>query len=170
MTKLVAPIVLLLCSFTFIPLDWVVTKIDNKLSLELPAKPDKEKSGTTIVYSIDNDGCVFIVTVSPLPASLKLPDDPEKNSKFLDGVLDGGLKATNPDEVEKKDVTTTNAYGKEASYIGTFPGTEARMKATKRILLVDHTLYVFDFWIVDEEYANAPSDKEKFFNSIKVSQ
>jgi hypothetical protein len=85
-------------------------------------------------------------------------------------VLTGNLKSTNPEEVETKDIMIGGFHGKEATYVGTFPGADARLKAVKQILLVDKTFYVFDFWILDEEYADSASDKEKFFSSIKIAQ
>jgi hypothetical protein len=170
MKKLIFPVLLiLLCSFAIVE-EWITAKIDSKVSLNLPKKPDKEKSGSSVIYSSDNDGCIFLVTVSPLPGKIALPTEPEKISKFLDGVLNGNLKSTNPEDVETKDVMNGSFQGKESSYVGTFPGTESRLKAVKQVLLVDRTLYVFDFWILDEEYADSAADKEKFFSSIKITQ
>jgi hypothetical protein len=170
MKKLIYPVVLIfLCSFAVVD-EWFTAKIDSKVSLDLPKKPDKEKSGSSVIYSSDNEGCVFLVTVSPLPGKVVLPTEPEKISNFLNGLLMGNLKSTKPEDVEAKDVMNGSFHGKEASYVGTFPGTDARLKAAKQILLVDKTVYVFDFWILDEAYADSASDKEKFFSSIKITQ
>ena len=162
-------LLILLCSFTGVD-EWVTAKIDSKLSLALPKKPEKQKVGAAVVYSSDTDGCLFLITVSQLPAKIAVPTEPEKLSKFLEGVINGNLKDTSPEDVKLKDITNGTLAGKEASYTGIFPGTESRLNATKQILLVDKTLYIFDFWIADEEYADSASDKEKFFSSIKIAQ
>jgi hypothetical protein len=170
MKKLIYPVVLiLLCSFAVVD-EWITAKIDSKVSLNFPKKPEKEKSGASVIYSSDNDGCIFLVTVSPLPGKVALPTEPEKISNFLDGVLNGNLKSTNPEGVETKNVMNGSFHGREASYVGTFPGTDARLKAVKQILLVDKTFYIVDFWIIDEAYADSASDKEKFFSSIKITE
>jgi hypothetical protein len=161
---------LILCNSFAYAQEWVTNTIDKKVSVEMPRKADKEKSGAAVIFVGDNDGCAFIVTVSPLPGKVQVPAEEEKASKFLDGILDGSLKDNKPKDLEKGDFTIGNVKGKSASFRGNFPGTEIEGKATRRVICVLGTVYIFDFWLADEEYAAAKSDEEKFFSSIKIAQ
>lgn len=161
---------LILCAPFAYAQEWVTNTIDKKVSVDMPRKADKEKSGGAVIFVGDNDGCAFIATVSPLPGKLQIPAEEEKASKFLDGILDGALKENKPKDVEKKDFTIGNVKGRSASFRGYFPGTEVEAKATKLAICVAGNIYMFDFWLADEAYAAAASDEEKFFSSIKIAQ
>jgi hypothetical protein len=161
---------LILCTSIAYAQEWVTNPIDKKVSVDMPRKADKEKSGAAVIFVGDNDGCAFIVTVSPLPGKVQIPAEDEKASKFLDGILDGALKDNKPKGVEKKDFAIGNVKGRSASFRGYFPGTEVEAKATKRVVCVAGNVYIFEFWLADEAYAGATNDEEKFFSSIEIAQ
>lgn len=161
---------LILCTSFAYAQEWVTNNIDKKVSVDMPRKADKEKSGGAVIFVGDNEACAFIATVSPLPGKMQIPAEEEKASKFFDGILDGAMKDNKPQDVVKKDFAIGNVKGRSASFRGYFPGTEVEAKATKLAIGVAGNVYIFDFWLADEAYAGATSDEQKFFSSIKIAQ
>lgn len=152
--------------------DWVSARIDKIVSVSFPVKPEKEKSAGSIVLTSDNEHCVFMVTAAELlPEGIPLENiTDEQEDKFLNGVLNGSLKAfEGKEDAERKRFTINNIRGIEMSYTGNFPTTEIKMKSYKRVFRIDRTVYAFDCWIIESENEGALSDKEKFFNSVTAT-
>lgn len=166
------PVYILLVAFSWLTTgddQWVPTRVDKVVSVRFPGKPDKEKSARSIVFTSDNDNCVFMVTAAELiPASVEVKDvSQEQEDKFLTGVLNGSLRAyEGKEDGERKDFTINNVQGKEMSYIANFPTTDIKMKSYKRVFRIGRTVYALDCWIIESETEEALADKDKFFNSV----
>lgn len=99
--------------------NWILARVDKIVSVSFPAKPEKEKAAKSIVFTSDNDNCLFMVTAAELiPAGVMLDDiTSEQEDKFLDGVLSGSLKAyQGKEETERKTFNVGNILGKEMSF------------------------------------------------------
>ncbi|MBB3125304.1 hypothetical protein FHS04_002860 [Mesoflavibacter sabulilitoris] len=158
-------IVILLISNLSFSQEWSKTRLNNLASIEFPNTPDKTNKNGGVYYSTSDDIGVYVVVIK----NIGKPEMTESGlPEFYEGVTSGTLAATEGDLLEKSEFQLDGIKGVEISYLANYNPQLPNLRY-RRMLVVNNNLISFEFWTFEENEELASKNKDKFFNSIDVS-
>ena len=145
--------------------EWAKTELADFASIEFPIAPVKTNTNGGIDYSASDDIGVYRVMIydlgNPRITESGLPE-------FYEGVISGAMEAANGEMLEKKEFKLNGIIGVEITYIANSNPQLPNLRY-KRMLVANNNLINYEFWTYKENEQLAITNKDKFFDSITIS-
>lgn len=144
---------------------WIKTQIIPLVLVEFPSEVDKEVNGQFEIWGSENEKCYFMVVTMPMPEKYT-----KDINRCLENTLRGSLDAAKAKLISKKDLKMGEILAKDVIYQYRNPTTGKLMTRSKRIFLLDNTLFSLECWYKVENDNSCEVDKNLFFNSVKIKK
>ena len=118
-----------------------------------------------VYYSTSDDYGVYLVMIRNM-GNQKISES--ELPQFYEGFMDGALKSVNGELLKQNEFNTNGIIGNEMVYLANSNPQLPNLRY-KRVILKNNNLISYEFWTFEESEQIASKNKEKFFNSISVS-
>lgn len=157
-------------TFTSVPDNWKLARLQDKVSVKLPSLPALEKGEGIQGYQVFNGRAAFVATV----AGLMVPADQKITSYdarvILMGAEHGAVQNAGGELISASEFKIGEISGRELTFKTTDTASGATMLHHLRIFILGRELYSFHCWYPAEGEEAAVHDKESFFNSIQIEK
>ncbi|MGC4034777.1 MAG: hypothetical protein QM764_02375 [Chitinophagaceae bacterium] len=143
-------------------------KLSDIASIEFPGKPSYVDTLGQQVLNYTNDSGVYTVIVSDYSFGRSIKIRPGKLNIVYSGFLDGMMKTSGDSLIFKKKININSLEGIEVEFI-TSSNPDYQYKRFMRMLFVNNKIYNYSFWVSSSLAEQTAMDREKFFNSFKLS-
>jgi hypothetical protein len=138
------------------------------VTVDFPRQPEIQDVGNFKVFQIVDSGYIVNVAMNDMTQNEKFKVKRDEIGEFYRGAINGALDAaTNSKLLDETKIEIDGIEGREIKYTKDFNGV-SDIHVTKRILLVDKVVFIFDVW--DLTGKGQEDLIEKFFKSISVTQ
>jgi len=158
-------IVLLLITNLSFAQDWTKTELNDFSSIEFPVAPEKTVQNGDIYYSTSDNYGVYLVMIRNM-GNQKVSES--ELPQFYEGFLNGALKSINGELIKQNEFNTNGIIGNEMVYLANSNPQLPNLRH-KRVILKNNNLISYEFWTFEESEQLASKNKEKFFNSISLT-
>ncbi|PIB29206.1 hypothetical protein BFP78_15520 [Gaetbulibacter sp. 5U11] len=145
--------------------EWTKTELNDYSSIEFPIAPEKTVQNGDVYYSTSDDYGVYLVMIRNM-GNQKISES--ELPQFYEGFMDGALKSVNGELLKQNEFNTNGIIGNEMVYLANSNPQLPNLRY-KRVILKNNNLISYEFWTFEESEQIASKNKEKFFNSISVS-
>ncbi|MEL4309088.1 hypothetical protein [Joostella sp. CR20] len=145
--------------------EWTKTELNVFSSIEFPVAPEKTAQNGDIYYSTSDDYGVYLVMIRNM-GNQKISES--ELPQFYEGFLYGVLKSVNGELIKQNEFNTNGIIGNEMVYLANSNPQLPNLRH-KRVILKNNNLISYEFWTFEESEQLASKNKERFFNSIAVS-
>ena len=145
--------------------EWSKTELNVFSSIEFPVAPEKTMQNGDIYYSTSDDYSVYLVMIRNM-GNQKISES--ELPQFYEGFMDGTLKSVNGELIKQNQFNTNGIIGNEMVYFANSNPQLPNLRH-KRVIVKNNNLISYEFWTFQESEQLASKNKEKFFNSIAVS-
>jgi hypothetical protein len=157
----------MLCSLQSWGQTWVTISLNPRVRADFPSQPEIQKAGNVKIFQILDSAYIINVATNDMTQNEKFKVRPEQIGVFYKGVIKGALDAaTNSKLLDEKKIEIDGLEAREIKYTKDFNGMIG-MHVTKRILLLDKVIFIFDVWDLTGKGQEALT--EKLFKSISVT-
>ncbi|MBS4036470.1 MAG: hypothetical protein KGZ85_18555 [Ignavibacterium sp.] len=155
--------------YLFSQQDWINYNIEDYISINLPTEPIVFDTLGTTTISSETDSYIILITKmnNNSKVNAKISSEDELN-KFYEGVVNGYLKSTKGELVDKNLSKIANL--RSVSYsIRLTRGDENRLYFIHSIFIED-CMYTFQFLQLEIDDEELKETRDIFFNSINISK
>lgn len=149
--------------------DWINYNIEDYISIKLPTEPVVFDTLGTTTISSETD--YYIIVLSKMSNNSKVNvriSSEDELAKFYEGVVNGYLKSTKGELVDK--ILSKIANLKTVNYsIRLVRENENRIYFIQSVF-VKNCMYTFQFLQLEDDNKELKETRDKFFNSIIISQ
>ncbi len=159
-------IILLLITNLSFSQEWSKIQLNDFLSVEFPNVHEKSEFNGDIYYSTSDDNGVYVVMIKNLN-NQKMSES--ELLQFYQGFMNGALESADGELIEQNEFHLNGLKGYEMVY---FVNSNPQLPNLrhKRILVANNNLISYEFWTYEEIKQLASTSKDKFFNSIIISE
>jgi hypothetical protein len=140
--------------------------VGNHVTMKFPSDPDIEQSGNKTLYIITDSTYIINVTFADMKNNPNFSITSDQLKEFYRGVINGTLDAAADSKLVSETIINFGKYeGREIKYTKDFNGIDD-IPVTKRILLVNKSVYIFDIWDLSKK--GQKNLEKQIFESITV--
>lgn len=147
--------------------NWLSQILTEQVSIDFPSEPVLSDTLGIKTFSYSDADASYLMNIRDLGKLKNFQLKENELENFYNKIIEGTIQGSQGELISKSQFTMSGFKGIEIEYTSSVNPDLPNLRF-KRIILLNTTIYLYDFWTVLENKEQTHTDRDKYFNSFTI--